>query len=31
LAKFDLTVAVKRILRKAFARARERVTPPPQP
>jgi len=31
LAKFDLTVAVKRVLRKAFARARERLAPPSQP
>ncbi len=27
LPKFDVTVAVKRVLRKAFARARERATP----
>ena len=31
LAKFDLTVAVTRVLGKSFARARERVTIPPQP
>ena len=31
LAKFDLTVAVKRVLGKAFARARERLAPPSQP
>ncbi len=29
LPKFDLTVAVKRVLRKAFERARERLTTPP--
>lgn len=28
LARFDLTVAVTRVLRKAFARARERLTTP---
>jgi 8-oxo-dGTP diphosphatase len=31
LGKFDLTVAVMRVLRKAFALARDRVTPPPRP
>jgi ADP-ribose pyrophosphatase YjhB (NUDIX family) len=30
LAKFDLTVAVTRVLRKAFVMARERLTTPPQ-
>jgi ADP-ribose pyrophosphatase YjhB (NUDIX family) len=30
LGKFDLTVAVRRVLRRAFARARERATPPGQ-
>ena len=30
LPKFDVTVAVKRVLRKAFARARERATTPGQ-
>ncbi len=30
LPKFDVTVAVKRVLRKAFARARERGAPPGQ-
>jgi 8-oxo-dGTP diphosphatase len=30
LAKFDLTVAVKRVLRKAFARAQERSIIPPR-
>ena len=30
LAKFDLTVAVNRVLRKAFATARERATSPPR-
>jgi len=30
LPKFDVTVAVKRVLRKAFARARERTMPPGQ-
>jgi len=30
LAKFDLTAAVTRVLKKAFARARERITAPPQ-
>jgi 8-oxo-dGTP diphosphatase len=30
LAKFNLTVAVTRVLKKAFARARERITSPPQ-
>ena len=29
LTKFDLTVAVTRVLKKAFARARERATNPP--
>ncbi len=29
LLKFDLTVAVKRVLRKAFERARERAAAPP--
>ena len=29
LPKFDLTVAVTRVLKKAFARARERATNPP--
>jgi 8-oxo-dGTP diphosphatase len=31
LPKFDLTVAVTRVLRKAFARARERAASPPRP
>jgi len=31
LAKFDLTVAVRRVLRKAFARSRERDTAPRGP
>jgi 8-oxo-dGTP diphosphatase len=30
LPKFDLTVAVNRVLRKAFTRARERATAPPR-
>jgi 8-oxo-dGTP diphosphatase len=30
LGKFNLTVAVMRVLRRAFARARERATPPGQ-